>query len=88
MARHAAALLVGWAFYTFFADVTLKLFGPTIWGFYVAPGLLVWACGFAAAWSIGERTSENQKPTLSVTWKQALFACLLGIVAVLAGHTD
>src|SRR5687767_4640328 len=60
MVRHAAALLLGWAFYTFFADFTLKLLGPTLWGFYLAPGLLVWACGFAVALSFGDRNAEGE----------------------------
>jgi len=83
--RSAAALLLGWAFYTFFADFTLKFCGPTDWGFYFAPGLLTWACGIAAALSArGQRaTDTDTDQIISVTGKQALFACLLGIVAVM-----
>jgi hypothetical protein len=83
MVRHAAALLLGWAFYTFFADVTLKFFGPTIWGFYLAPGLLVWACGLIVARTAVARSTDESEPSLSLTNSQALFACLLGVVAVL-----
>jgi hypothetical protein len=84
-ARTAAATVLGWAFYTFFTDFSLKWFGPTSVGFYLAPGLAVWA--FAAAVRFfGERESDasddpDAQPLL-VTNGQFLLACLLGFIAV------
>ena len=80
--QHGAALLLGWAFYTFFADLTLKTLGPTLWGFYLAPGLLIWLCA-ASARFVAPSAPHNESPPLEVTGRQALFACLLGVIALL-----
>ena len=83
MIRHAAALLLGWACYTFFADFTLKWLGPTAWGFYFAPGLLTWAVAIIVARSAPSDPSKDASSPLVTTNRQSLFACLLGLVAVL-----
>src|SRR5687767_13341762 len=57
MIRHAAALSLGWACYTFFADFTLKWLGPTAWGFYFAPGLLTWTFAMLVAKSASSDAS-------------------------------
>jgi hypothetical protein len=81
--RHAVALLLGWACYTFFADFTLKWLGPTAWGFYFAPGLMTWAVAILVAKLAHPDAYRNENLRLVTTSRQTLFACLLGLVAVL-----
>lgn len=84
-ARHAAATVLGWAFYTFFADFSLKWFGPTAVGFYLAPGLVVWAIAAAVQLFAGresEASDDRDARLLFVTNGQFLLACSLGFIAV------
>src|SRR5262249_40180639 len=79
--RQAAALLLGWAFYTFFADQTLKWLGPTAAGFFLVPGALTWACAAAVRFSVRPGTNDDVA-AWEATPRQSLFACLLGAVAL------